>query len=135
MLKCISNYLFVTTILYFSARKEKYDYAFIMHRTKKMLAIRLKELRVKRKLSQEQLAELVNVSPKTISQYETGRIYPTNCLDALAFALDVEPYMLFKGDSLLLDDKELMKDIIHMLTNLPHEKLVDAHKIITSLYS
>lgn len=106
-----------------------------MHRTKKMLANRLKELRIKRKLSQEQLAELVNVSPKTISQYETGRIYPTNYLDALAFALDVEPYMLFKGDSLLLDKKELIEDIIHILNNLPHEKLIDVHKIITSLYS
>lgn len=37
---------------------------------------KLKELRLARSLTQEQLAELIEVSPKTYRNYEAGRTVP-----------------------------------------------------------
>lgn len=39
---------------------------------------RLKELRLERKLTQDKLAELSNISQATISAYEIGKIRPTD---------------------------------------------------------
>ncbi len=44
---------------------------------KLILKNRLKEVRAERKLSQNQLAELVGVSRNTISSIETGQFNPT----------------------------------------------------------
>ena len=44
--------------------------------TKKLLGQRIKELRKSQNITQEQLAELVNVEPTTISNIECGRNYP-----------------------------------------------------------
>lgn len=43
---------------------------------KKLLGQRIKELRKAKKVTQEQLAEMVNVEPTTISNIECGRNYP-----------------------------------------------------------
>lgn len=42
-----------------------------------MLVPKIKELRRKVGLTQEQLAEMTGISATTISKYETGAIYPT----------------------------------------------------------
>lgn len=52
-----------------------------MKSTKILLGARIKELRKSRAMSQEQLAELINVDPKHLSRIEVGRGYPS--LDAL----------------------------------------------------
>lgn len=44
--------------------------------TKKLLGQRIKELRKAKNITQEKLAELVNVEPTTISNMECGRNYP-----------------------------------------------------------
>ena len=44
---------------------------------KKTFALRLKELRKSRNLTQEQLAELVDVAPRHISFIETARSFPS----------------------------------------------------------
>ena len=43
-----------------------------------MLAERIKELRKKRKLSQRELAERINVSQQTVGSWETGRSEPNS---------------------------------------------------------
>ena len=54
-----------------------------------ILKNRLKEARAEKKLSQAQLAELVGVSPNTISSIETGQFNPTAKLAlVLCIALD-----------------------------------------------
>lgn len=56
----------------------------------------LKEVRVERKLSQNQLAELVGVSRNTISSIETGQFNPTAKLAlVLCIALDKKFEELF----------------------------------------
>ncbi len=53
----------------------------------------LKFLRIRRSMSREKLAEILNVSPATISNYENCTAWPTlKNFCALAEALDAKPY-------------------------------------------
>lgn len=52
-----------------------------MKTTKALLGERIKELRKKRQLSQEQLAEKIQIDAKNLSRIEVGRGYPS--LDTL----------------------------------------------------
>lgn len=62
---------------------------------------RVRTLRKKKKLSQNALAELVGVSPRTIFGYEAGTTYPRteNILNRLAGALDVTREALMEGET------------------------------------
>lgn len=60
-------------------------------KNKLVLKNRLKEIRQQRKLSQQDLADLVGVSRNTISSLETGQYEPTAKLAyILAIALDLK---------------------------------------------
>lgn len=51
---------------------------------------RIKEARLERNLSQEQLAQLIGVHPKTYKKYEAGITQPRiNTIRQLAIVLDV----------------------------------------------
>lgn len=59
----------------------------------------IKTLREKRKLTQREFAEMINVSDKTISKWETGKGLPDiGILDELAKALGVSIAELLTGD-------------------------------------
>ena len=61
-------------------------------------AKRLKKVRQDRKYTQQQLADIINVSVHTISNYEQGLCEPSSVvLLDLAQALDVTPEYLLKG--------------------------------------
>lgn len=63
---------------------------------KKNLGEKIKELRKTRKLTQEQLAELVGIDSKNISKIENGNNYPApETISAIADALGVNIYELF----------------------------------------
>jgi putative transcriptional regulator len=56
---------------------------------KLVLKNNLKEIRTKKKLSQQELADMVGVSRNTISSIETGKYYPTAKLAlVICIALD-----------------------------------------------
>ena len=60
-----------------------------MKRTKELLGARIKELRKAKKLSQEELAELVGIEPRHMSRIEVGNSYPSlDRLERIAKALD-----------------------------------------------
>ena len=66
---------------------------------KLILKNNLKEIRTKKKLSQQELADLVGVSRNTISSLETGQYEPSTKLAlVLATALDVKIEDLFYLD-------------------------------------
>lgn len=61
-----------------------------MKTTKELLGARIRELRKARNLSQEQLAELIDVEPRHVSRLEVGSSYPRiDRLEKIAEALDV----------------------------------------------
>lgn len=59
----------------------------------------IKELREKRRITQKELAEIINVSDKTVSKWETGKGLPDiSIIEELAKALGVSIAELLTGD-------------------------------------
>ena len=66
----------------------------------------IRRLREERKMTQQQLADLINVSDKTISKWETGRGYPDiSLIEPLAGALNVSIIELFSGEDVINTNK------------------------------
>ena len=103
-----------------------------MGNKKALLGKRIRELRKKQNLSQEKLAELINVDPTTISNIENGKNYPSlmnleNILNTLKSnfleAFDFEHKK---------DKSNLIIEINQKLKENP-EKIEDFYKIIVAL--
>jgi DNA-binding XRE family transcriptional regulator/desulfoferrodoxin (superoxide reductase-like protein) len=62
----------------------------------------IKRLREQKNMTQAQLAEKIDVSPKTVSKWETSKGLPDiSLLDALAAALDVSLMELMSGNTVM----------------------------------
>lgn len=79
-----------------------------------MLARRIGELRIKKGLSQSQLAEMLHVSASTIGMYEQGRRTPSiDMLAELSNAFDVSlDYLITGTDYFYTDATSKMAQII-----------------------
>lgn len=99
---------------------------------KKSIGKRIKELRKVRHLSQEQLAEMVEINQNALSYIETGEnFFSAETLEKLITALQVEPSELFEVQH-LQKDEELIEEIVQMLRENP-DKIKDIYKITRSL--
>ena len=99
---------------------------------KQLLGKRIKELRKRKRLKQEQLAELVGLEPTSISNIENGYNYPTfQNLEKIANALDSTFIEIFKFEQ-HAKNEDLIKEINIMLEKNP-EKTRDFYKIIKAL--
>ena len=80
------------------------------------LGQRIQKLRKDKKITQEQLAEMVGIDPKNISRIEKGNNYPTaENLTSIAKALNVDIYELFVFNSIPLE--QMKEEIINSLSN------------------
>lgn len=99
---------------------------------KELLGKRLRELRKRKGINQEKLAELIDVDPTTISNIENGKNYPSMInLENLLNVLDcsfVEAFDFEHKNS----DEDLISQIINKLKSNP-DKLRDFYKIIMAL--
>ncbi len=69
----------------------------------KKFGTRVKFERIKRKLSQEKLAELAGIGRSTLTQIEAHTSSPTlDIVEKLASALEYDPYELFQFDNLTI---------------------------------
>ena len=67
-----------------------------MDNIKILLGRKIRELRKSKKMTQEQLAEQVDIGTPNISYFETGKFTPAiETLEKIAKALDVEIYELY----------------------------------------
>ena len=98
---------------------------------KQDLGQRIQKLRKDKKITQEQLAEMVGIDPKNISRIEKGNNYPTAAnLTSIAKALHVDIYELFVFNSIPLEQmkEEIInslnseKNILHLYQCLKFEK-------------
>lgn len=62
------------------------------------LGIRLKQARLKKKLTQEELAEIVGIKQQAVQRIEAGKVKSTSYVVQLAQALDVTPEWLALGE-------------------------------------
>ena len=93
---------------------------------------RLRDLRKRKGISQEKLAELINVDPTTISNIENGKNYPSlinleNLLDVLESSF-LEAFDFNHKN----DQKNLINEITEILKDNP-KKLEDFYKIVIAL--
>ena len=90
---------------------------------KKLLGQKIKYFRKAKKLTQEQLAQLVGMEPNSISIIESGRNFPTlNSLEKIAKALDIELNILFRYNS-NKTNSEIIDNINSELNKLNNDKL------------
>jgi len=80
---------------------------------KKLLGKRIKEIRNKRGLTQERLAELVEINTPNISYIENGKFYPSyETFVGLVNALEIEPQELFAFDNMTKTPDELKNEMM-----------------------
>ncbi len=78
---------------------------------KKLLGKRLQEIRKTRKLTQEQVAEFVEIETSSISNIENGKYYPSaENLDKILKVLNVTPSDIFTFES-HLPKEELIREM------------------------
>ena len=106
-----------------------------MNPAKQNFGARIKEIREKRGLNQEQLAEMVNMESRHISRIETGRSFTTlENIEKIAAALNVEINTLFSFQH--KNEKEfLIKEINNYLKNASKNDVELVFKIIANIFN
>ncbi len=84
---------------------------------KKLLGRRIKELRIKKGLTQENLAEKVDIGQRSLSRIECGKIFITSeTLSKLLTVFEIEASELFNFKH-LDETKELKKELIEAIND------------------
>lgn len=102
---------------------------------KKLLGKKIKKLRIKKDLTQEQLAERINVSQRTLSGIECGNNFLTaETLERLTESLDVTVDELFLVEH-LRSSQELVEEMIHDIKSVKGdpEKVESLYKVVKAL--
>ena len=102
---------------------------------KQELGLKIKRMRINRGLTQEQLAERVDVSQRTMSGIEIGENFVTaETLDKIIFALNTTSEELFSTEH-LKEPEFLVKEIqnyLNLISSNP-QKLETLYNIVKSL--
>lgn len=101
---------------------------------KKHLGSKIKRLRVKYKLTQEQLAEKMQIAPRTLCGIENGENFvKAETLAKLCEVFNITSFELFAFDH-IKPQEELIEEIIEDIKNLKNrEKIETVYKIIKAL--
>jgi transcriptional regulator with XRE-family HTH domain len=104
-----------------------------MKSTKELLGARIKELRKARKLSQEELSEMISVEPQHMSRIEGGRSYPSlDRLEKIALALNV-PLKDFFEFMHLEDMAERLENIDALAKGLSEDQQRFVYRMVKAL--
>lgn len=99
--------------------------------TKELIGARIKSLRQSLSLTQEQLSEKMDISPKYLSSIERGKENPTlNKLIKLADSLEIEIQEVFNFTHELSSNRELRKVLNDLIKGVKGDNLKLAVKII-----
>ena len=100
--------------------------------TKELLGLKIKEIRKQKKLTQEKLAEMIDLDIGYISKLEVGRNFPTiGTLEKIADALDVEIYELFQFTK--IRDTDFKAEITSIYDKLNKEKQYTLYRVAKDL--
>jgi len=104
-----------------------------MNDIKKLLGKRIKELRQIQGLSQQQLAELVNIDQRNLSHIECGDTFPSKSLLELSSALNIELNELFDFKHLSIDDAGMKNYILQSLDVLQSNDIKTIYRLIKAM--
>ena len=94
---------------------------------------RVRELRRSKKITQEQLAEIVNIEPPNISKIECGMHFPQpDKIEKIAIALGVDIKDLFDFEP-LVKKEELIGDIIEDLNDFEPKAVELVYKFVSNI--
>ena len=100
--------------------------------TKELLGLKIKEFRKQKKITQEKLAEKLELDVGYISKLEVGRNFPTiGTLEKIANVLDVELYELFKYAD--IKDKDFKVEINKIYDELSKDKQMLLYQIAKAI--
>ena len=100
---------------------------------KKTLGEKIKRVRKRRGLTQEQLAEMIDIAPRNLSKIEVGSCFVTaETLEKLLVALNVTTEELFANEH-IKEPKELLSEIYEQLDSIQNnqQKLETIYKMIS----
>lgn len=100
---------------------------------KKLLGQRIRELRKSYNISQQELAEKINIDPRNLSNIETGKTFPSKSLLDIAYALNVPVAELFEFEHIKLSKNELINYINSSTKRMNDTKLKVIYKFIKTL--
>lgn len=107
----------------------------IMDNIKKRFGSKIKEIREKRGLNQEQLAELIDMESRHLSRIETGKSFTTlENIEKIAKILDVNINTLFSFEH-KKDKNELIKEVNMYLKNASQKEIELIYKIILDIFN
>lgn len=100
---------------------------------KKNLGNRIREIRISHSLTQEALAELVNISAKSLSQIELGNNFVSaETLEDICEALNINPKVLFDFEYSEISNENSIEEIVKRLEKNP-QLLKTVYKIVLAL--
>lgn len=100
---------------------------------KKNLGNRIREIRISRSLTQEALAEKINLSAKSLSQIELGNNFVSaETLEELCATLEINPNVLFDFKYSDVPEDVSLDEIIKRLKNNPN-LLKTVYRIVMAL--
>ena len=101
---------------------------------KTLFGKKVKELRIKKKLSQEELAEAIDIAERNLSKIECGKSFiRAEKISKLADTLGVTPKDLFDFEHTLLSKDELIHLINNQLIVLDTNKLQYIYKSVQNI--
>lgn len=99
---------------------------------KQKFGLRVKELRKSLKMTQEQLAEILNMETPNISRMENGLLPKADKIQKLAEIFDVPVFELFKFNH--FENREaIQRKIIQIIEKADDKELSLFYKIITDI--
>jgi transcriptional regulator with XRE-family HTH domain len=102
--------------------------------TKRLIGVRIKELRKHKELSQEKLADRMNISPKYLSNIERGKENPTlDTFMKIADALHIELSEIFNY-SPEASSRELKQMITDLIKNSDKKQLKLFAEIVKAIF-
>lgn len=101
---------------------------------KKLLGKRIKEIRKYRGLTQEKVAEMIDLETSSLSGIESGRFYPSlHVLEKIATVLDVELIDFFKFSSVDFPEN-LDEKIVEIVEQLDDENKKLVYKLLIAAF-
>ena len=106
-----------------------------MNDIKLLFGKQLKHLREERNITQEKLAEILDISPRGLSAIECGKNFVTaQTIEKICYALEITPKQLFDFN-FELESTQNTKEKINILINNNEQKLQDIYKLLKALLS
>ncbi len=104
-----------------------------MNNIKEILGLRIRELRKQKGITQEQLAEMINIDQRNLSNIECGVTFPSKSLGEIANALNVSLRDLFDFEHVKLTSEEMKNFICNSLDNLSDSDIKIIYRLIKSM--